>query len=1673
MRKSVVQSGGFTEQDKVISLFGFIRELNKLKYKSVLNFKEHPWWFPVEKLPECPEYISFQYRDRVEDEGIDIDTTILSVSKPEFSRCPEPDAIFYDWLESGWDDYRKDVQLKEVSDHIELNKGSFGSPNLEQEDIVEPERFSDDEERVAAFTAWHEKRVVWVERQELLKQVKDLFDSLYRLYYELQKEAETEEIIVATGLLLDQENKAIQYPILTHRVKLLFDPDQNIVSIEDTDAPSELYATVLHEMSNVNSSVIGQLTADVQLNDYHPLDRNDTPGFLKKLLNQLSSDCIFFEGAIPDTWHGSERLRLSAGPYFIVRKRLDGTPKAIEQIVENIRETGEIPAPIGDLVSGGQIELPEEAGAETVEEQLAAVGGESVDILLSKEANKEQLEIARRIEQYNAVIVQGPPGTGKTHTIANLMGHFLAQGKSVLVTSHTQKALNVLKEKVAPGLRNLCVSVLDDSNLDMEQSVDGIADYLSRATASELKLEMGVLEKERKSVIAQLAEVRRAIYAIIYQECCNIVLNGEGISPSDAAKFVCEHAEDLSYIPGNVRLFSPLPLSFDQLSDLYRSNEEISTTDEYELKCGIPNPSEILAPSEFDPIWKSLQLAKSRIASIEREMGWQISFTPTTNQIEIIGEFGQVICPLPDEAVLHSLKEHIKSTGSIEAWMTYAVVDGRNGGAYRQRWITLIDQIQRTLDYANSIVAEQFGKTISLPENPTSLYETYQKLRDTFAQKGQIGKLTLLFHKEYEQALAQVSINGSAVQSAEDCDIILHCIELYTLRRQCALYWDELLASNGLPAFYSLSPHQPEAIAKKQIPRIEYALNWHQTDYQHLIELLEKAGLPIDTLFATSALDSEFVCVEKTLDAIGSVLPYVCDVCSDAVQISTQEKRISSVRQILVRGQRVNSKTCQAVVNAIDAGDIDGYSCAFAALEAMYVKYDIHSKRGDLLRKLKTAAPEWAEAIRARSGIHGQASVPANIDDAWKWKQLSGIVAGITKQDFDALQKKSLRLSKEYREITAKYAEKCGWYHLLSRTETNLDMKMALNGWKLIVKKIGKGTGKRAPALRAEARKLMAKCQSAVPCWIMPINRALQDLNPKENRFDIVIIDEASQSDISSLAILYLGKKLIIVGDDKQVSPMAVGVDADKIEELQQMFLAGKIPNACLYDAKTSIYDIASTTFHPLMLKEHFRCVPEIIGFSNMLSYEYKIKPLRDASSSNLFPAVVNYRVANGCRDGKAKTNLNEAQTIVALMKACMEQPEYSRKSMGVISLLGDEQVKVIQGLIEQKISPKEIKDHKILCGNSANFQGDERDVVFLSLVDSGNGNGPLRMQNNGPDDSYRKRYNVAASRARDQLWVVDSLDETTDLQAGDLRKRLIDYSKNPQTTEMRHAEIEEKAESPFETGVARALSDKGYHLVQQWKVGAYRIDMVAVCGKETVAIECDGEKFHDESRIRADMERQTILERLGWRFIRIRGSEYYRNTEKTIERVVRELHEYGIEPEDSIAITVEGRETELLKRVKNRAGLLLLENGELAESTNQVIEDALNPMRIARELPKSKQCEPIRHSRKNSSAKPKPEVSHIVLIRKAGKKTDEPTSEQMVLHGMENPSDNAEDVTDLLKQRKIPFVDKRLKGGALWVTDSEEVRPIIDECKSLGFRFMYSRDGGRATKNNPGWYLK
>ena len=107
---------------------------------------------------------------------------------------------------------------------------------------------------------------------------------------------------------------------------------------------------------------------------------------------------------------------------------------------------------------------------------------------------------------------------------------------------------------------------------------------------------------------------------------------------------------------------------------------------------------------------------------------------------------------------------------------------------------------------------------------------------------------------------------------------------------------------------------------------------------------------------------------------------------------------------------------------------------------------------------------------------------------------------------------------------------------------------------------------------------------------------------------------------------------------------------------------------------------------------------------------------------------------------------------IAALILACCEQPEYEESSFGVISMVGEEQALAVDKVLLKNMELTEYQERRIVCGNAAQFQGDERDVIFLSLVEHSEDGSPLSLRT---AETFVKRFNVAASRARDQMWAV------------------------------------------------------------------------------------------------------------------------------------------------------------------------------------------------------------------------------------------------------------------------------------------------------------------------------
>ena len=181
----------------------------------------------------------------------------------------------------------------------------------------------------------------------------------------------------------------------------------------------------------------------------------------------------------------------------------------------------------------------------------------------------------RAVDRHGSVLVQGPPGTGKSHTIANLIGHLLAHGKSVLVTSHTTKALRVLRDHLVEELRPLCVSVLEsdlDSRRQLEESVLAISNRLSESDADELEREAQRFEYQRAKLIHEMELRQDQLRKALSDEYRDIVFSGRAIAPSQAARIVAAGRGGHDWIPSPVALGEPCPLTVAEVRDLYATN---------------------------------------------------------------------------------------------------------------------------------------------------------------------------------------------------------------------------------------------------------------------------------------------------------------------------------------------------------------------------------------------------------------------------------------------------------------------------------------------------------------------------------------------------------------------------------------------------------------------------------------------------------------------------------------------------------------------------------------------------------------------------------------------------------------------------------------------------------------------------------------------------------------------------------------------------------------------------------------------------------------------------------------------------------------------------------------------------------------------------------------------
>ena len=432
------------------------------------------------------------------------------------------------------------------------------------------------------------------------------------------------------------------------------------------------------------------------------------------------------------------------------------------------------------------------------------------------------------------------------------------------------------------------------------------------------------------------------------------------------------------------------------------------------------------------------------------------------------------------------------------------------------------------------------------------------------------------------------------------------------------------------------------------------------------------------------------------------------------------------------------------------------------------------------------------------------------------------------------------------------------------------------------------------------ARRLLSEIPTVLPrlkpCLMMsPLN--VSQFLTADAHFDVVIFDEASQVRTQdAINAIYRCDQVIVAGDNKQLPPSNfwetsdedVEEDEDHREELESL----------LDEAEVAL----QATGGVMTLRWHYRSRhQDLIAFSNSQWYQNNL--LVFASPRRERPVIFNY-VAGGVYDrGKSKTNRAEAEAVVDRL---LETVRAGELSVGVVAF-NTQQATLIEDLLSQRQAADASLDdfigqdrlNGVFVKNLENVQGDERDVILISLGYGNDSNGKFTM-NFGPlnKDGGPRRLNVAVSRARDRLEVFSSV-QPEEFTAGDgaagpsvLRNYLAFARDGIEALANQPTLRGGDTESPFEESVLGVIEGLGYQAVPQVGVASYRIDLGVVHpdlpSQFVLGIECDGATYHSSPVARdRDRLREQQLTKLGWDLYRIWSTDWIYNRPQEEEKLL------------------------------------------------------------------------------------------------------------------------------------------------------------------------------------------
>lgn len=1402
-----------------------------------------------------------------------------------------------------------------------------------------------------------EKGIIELEKLKRFKENKSIYSKLYRAFNDIKNDSNV-EIVLSVGLIQYSKGVARNTNSISKTNQHLFHFPLKIeltlqnkinLSFSDIDKPYSdfffLNNTPIEK--RLLDNIIDRFDEEVDSNGFQYIYDVSFKNNLLKGLQQISENSTF-ENSIfkpkSDTTKIDSFNILYSPAINIKRKKPRFFNKLTNDIIEYNNENENEAELFNLLIRNPENEhnnsfvkpnyFIDELFEEHKEKTSNLNAEEDFSVFFPLPYNKEQKQIYDNYLKNRITVVTGPPGTGKSHTIVNILCSLLAQGKRVLVTAQTDKALESLLDKIPTTFNDLIFTKIqlenDKTRFSLEKSISNIRSIL----IDDFHLNVEKKISELDTLKGEYTKSKSEIYTVLEKEYTEITLNNSFKNLRSYKlwdKFQSKNTENWNWIKDDISI--DLIDSFDEIKSIIDNFLEYSTYENKILKdldidlLNIWNKLENFNFTDFLDSKKKIiqlqehldidELSKNKLLKIDLDS--IINITEKYSNTDII---------ISSYHKINQLNTKIKLPKEVE-------VDYSSNLEYNK----IIKNASKYLRDIESYLAQIEGSKdkITFLNKFKGKYKRVSYLEDTVLNSNNCdNRKSIIDLKNYinqiqkiDSQLTLISKSGFDIEINEDSNLItktnLLNESIEKVNRNYAIVY-ELQNNKNLTTYSNIFNIDLSDIEKIYNSAFSYKedlqkLKQYEIDVVDKVKVLKK----ISKELINSKLNFRNFCPLNEISNKEAFKELQAKIVAILLLIEREEKFNNSKKQL----KEILPKTISKLKN-VAIENITKENFEFAHANSYFTKNEIID-----LQKTKE-----------------------------KLSQINSKIYEVKSEILFDLAKENFRNSFSSSEID-------DFINLLEKYKTNI-----LYSNKGIKDKV---------KFQILARKNSAKISNRLSCWVMKFNDVLNSVDSTPEIFDCIIVDEASQLDFNSVLLGYYTKNMIIVGDDKQTSPSALtGANDNDFQIIKNTHLDFLGDERVHIRSDNSLFSLAKMIAggSTLSLIEHFRSVSEIIEFSKHNFYDDLLRPLKQINTENRLEPLKSVYIPDSFLEDKIV--YSEIETIKKYLIEMMNNPIYHNKTIGVVSLglsKHTERLKDIKEELSEIFGRDTLDRFKLTIEDSPKFQGDERDVMLVSLgvatdlekaKDNANPK-PRAIVDDGKLKDETKKINVALSRAKEQMILFHSV-KSNDLRNNDFRQRIIKFfntkMKELEVFELPNNESERNLynipkpfDSWFEYDITSNLIENGYQYIQpQYKVKEnelfynhhkqketyvnFKLDLVVTNNGKMIAIECDGDPFHSlPEDIAYDVERQEFLERVGWKVYRILYSAYKRNPSLEIEKMI-----------------------DFIEQNTKKDKIITFSNNVIQESNDDCFEDEINTDEYEIDTSEDKAIEEISFTEKHNN---------------------------------------------------------------------------------------------------------